>query len=81
MHVVGYFIAGLIAGLIVALVMKARGTSLFGYALVGIIGSYLGGMLLDSAGLTFAGQLGSYVAATGGAVVLLIFIEFMKNMQ
>jgi hypothetical protein len=37
-------------------------------------------MLFDSAGLTLKGQLGSSIAATAGAVILLIFIEYMKKL-
>jgi len=80
MHVIGYLVVGIVAGLLAGWLMKKRGTDYVGYSVVGLIGSFIGGMLFDSAGLTIRGQLGSFIAATAGAVILLIFIEFIKKM-
>jgi uncharacterized membrane protein YeaQ/YmgE (transglycosylase-associated protein family) len=80
MHVIGYLVVGAVIGLIVGLLMKSRGTDYVGYLVTGLIGSFIGAMLFDSAGLTLKGQWGSFIAAAAGAVILVVFIEFVKKM-
>jgi uncharacterized membrane protein YeaQ/YmgE (transglycosylase-associated protein family) len=80
MHVIGYLVVGMVVSLLAGWLMKGRGTDYVGYSVVGLVGSFIGGMLFDSAGLTLRGQLGSFIAATSGAVILLFFIEYMKKM-
>lgn len=79
MSLVYFLLIGLVAGWLAGQIMKGRGFGLAGNLVVGIIGSFLGGFLFGILGLSHHGLVGSLVAATFGAVVLLWLVRFLKR--
>jgi uncharacterized membrane protein YeaQ/YmgE (transglycosylase-associated protein family) len=70
--ILGWFLIGLVAGVLGKLVMPGKDPGgLIVTVLVGIAGALLAGFLARSAGITLEGGWENYLAATGGAVVLL----------
>jgi len=70
-----WLIVGAIAGWLAGLVVKGYGFGLVGNIVLGIIGAIVGGWLFGQLGIVIMpGLLGAIVAATVGAVVLLLII-------
>ncbi|HLY68001.1 MAG TPA: GlsB/YeaQ/YmgE family stress response membrane protein [Chloroflexota bacterium] len=68
----------MIAGWLAGVVMKGGGFGLVGDIVVGIIGAFIGGLLLPRLGLGLpAGFLGSIVVAFVGAVILLLVLRLV----
>ena len=66
-----FLFIGLIAGWLAGQLTKGTGFGLIGNLVVGVVGSYVGGLLLDSLGISAYGTIGSIISATLGAVVFL----------
>lgn len=66
-----FLFIGLIAGWLAGQLTKGTGFGLFGNLAVGVVGSYVGGLLLGSLGINAYGTIGSIISATLGAVVFL----------
>lgn len=71
MEFVWPLLIGAVAGAISGRIMRGKGFGCLGNVIVGIIGAAIGGFLLPLLGVSTHGSLGSLLAATFGAVVLL----------
>ena len=75
-----YLIVGGIAGWLASLVMKRDGSQgIILNVVVGIIGGFLGGLLLPMVGLSFGGTLGYLITALIGAIVLLAIVNLFRR--
>lgn len=80
MNFILFLIIGAVAGWLAGNIMKGRGFGVLGNNIVvGIVGSFLGGMLFGALGLKAFGLIGSLITATVGAVVLLYLISLVKK--
>jgi uncharacterized membrane protein YeaQ/YmgE (transglycosylase-associated protein family) len=78
MNWIMFLIIGLIAGYIAEKVMK-RNHGLLKNLVVGVIGSYVGGILATSLGIAFGGFVGYLVVATVGAIVVLWLFSLLAG--
>lgn len=74
-----WLLVGAIAGWLAGLVVRGYGLGLVGNVIVGIIGAFIGGWLIGSAGWLPSGLFGSIVSATIGAVILLLLLRFARR--
>ena len=72
-------IIGIIAGWAAGMIVKGGGFGLLGDLIVGVIGAYLGGFVLDLVGLSAYGTIGYLISSIVGAVVLLALIRVIKS--
>lgn len=79
MHLIWLLIIGLLAGWMASHVTRGRGFGLLGDMIVGVVGAWLGGRLLQVFGLYSVGFIGSLVTALIGAVILLALIRVIKS--
>lgn len=71
---IAWVLVGLVAGWLASQIMRRRG-SIIGYALLGMIGAVIGGILFSLIGLGGAQNIiGSIVVATVGAVLILAVV-------
>ena len=71
--ILGWLVIGLVAGVVAKLVMPGRDPGGFIVTiLLGIAGALLAGFTAESLGMALSGGWQQYLAATVGAVVLLI---------
>lgn len=81
-NILTWILVGGIAGLLADWVVKRINLGLFGKIIVGILGGFLGGWLLDMVfpNSTFGDTFwGSVVYAFVGAVILLIVLRFFRS--
>ena len=75
-----YLIVGGIAGWLASIMMKRDGQQgIILNVVVGIIGGFLGGILLPMVGLSFGGTIGFLITAFIGAVVLLLIVNLFSR--
>ncbi len=69
---------GIVAGWAASVLLGGKG-GLIRYAILGLIGGVIGGILVPKLGLTLTDNetLNSLITATGGAVVLLAVVQFL----
>lgn len=73
-------IVGGIAGWLASMLMRTDGQQgIILNVVVGIIGGFLGGILLPMVGLNFAGTVGYLITALIGAVVLLAIVNLFRR--
>jgi uncharacterized membrane protein YeaQ/YmgE (transglycosylase-associated protein family) len=72
-------IVGAIAGWLAGTLVKGYGFGLIGNIVVGVIGAFIGSYLFPMLGLGLEGLIGQIVAATVGAIVLLIIIGLARR--
>ena len=72
-------IVGAIAGWLAGTLVKGYGFGLIGNIVVGVIGAFIGSYLFPMLGLGLEGLVGQIVAATVGAIVLLIIIGLARR--
>jgi len=70
---------GIIAGWAAGVITRGRGFGLLGDLIVGVLGAYLGGTVLDLLGLSAYGMIGYLISSIVGAVVLLAVIRVIKS--
>jgi len=76
-QIITWLIVGLIAGWLAGVIVKGRGFGIIGDIVVGILGAFLGNLLLGS---TFGlGLLGTIITALIGAIILLVIIKLIKK--
>ena len=78
MGLIGLLVVGFIAGWIAQKIMK-RDHGMFKNILVGIIGSFVGGLLAGGLGIVAIGFIGNIVIAAVGAVVFLWVYDQIRN--
>jgi uncharacterized membrane protein YeaQ/YmgE (transglycosylase-associated protein family) len=75
-----WLVVGAVAGWLGGLIVKGDGSGLIGNIIIGILGAFIGGWLLDQLGVhVWAGILGTVFSATVGAVVLLLVIRVLRR--
>ena len=75
-----YLIVGGIAGWLASIMMKRDGQQgIILNVIVGIIGGFLGGILLPMVGLGFGGTIGFLITALIGAGVLLLIVNLFTR--
>jgi uncharacterized membrane protein YeaQ/YmgE (transglycosylase-associated protein family) len=79
MGILWFLLIGLCAGWLAGQIIKGNSFGLIGNLIVGVIGALIGGFLFGELGLSQGGLLGSLVAATVGAVILLLLLRFIGN--
>ena len=80
MGLIIWLIIGGIIGWLASLVMKTDGQQgIILNVVVGIIGGFLGGLLLPMVGLSFGGWIGYLVTALIGAIVLLAIVNLFRR--
>ncbi len=79
MHLIGFLIVGLVAGWLAGLITKGRGFGVVINLVVGVVGSFVGGIVFGLMGLSSHNFIGSIITATVGAVVLLFIISALKK--
>src|SRR5690606_29224194 len=73
-------IVGGIAGWLASMVMRTDGQQgIILNVIVGIIGGFLGGLLLPMVGLSFGGWIGYLITALIGAVILLAIVNLFRR--
>lgn len=75
-----FLLVGLVAGFLGGQIMRGRGFGAIGNIVVGIIGAFVGGFLSNALGISLGGgTLGAILAATFGAVILLLGVGILKS--
>jgi uncharacterized membrane protein YeaQ/YmgE (transglycosylase-associated protein family) len=74
-----WIVIGGIAGTVAGIVAKSSGGLIFDIV-VGIVGSVIGGWLVGVLNIPLpAGIVGTIIAATGGAIVLLVGLKMLRR--
>jgi uncharacterized membrane protein YeaQ/YmgE (transglycosylase-associated protein family) len=70
---------GAIVGYVASRIIGGEGFGFLGNIVVGVLGSIIGKWLVDQLDIPMVkGPIGSLVSAVGGALVLILLIEFFK---
>ena len=77
--ILAWIIIGAIAGWLAGLLVKGYGFGLFGNIIVGILGAGIAGILAPRLGIYTASFGGNIVAATLGALVLLLIVGLVRR--
>jgi len=70
-----FLLVGIISGWLAAMFSRGGGFGIWGNLLTGIVGSYIGSFLFKLMGISAYGVIGSIIASTIGAIVLLWVIR------
>ena len=73
--IVTWIVIGGLAGWMAALIVEGYGFGLLGNIIVGIIGAGIAGLVTPLVGMNIETKLGNIIAATLGAVLLLLIVE------
>ena len=80
MGIIWVILIGIAAGFLAGFLMKGRGFGWVINLLLGLAGALIGGWLLDVLGVSLGdGIIGSLIAATIGAVVLIFVVSLFKK--
>jgi uncharacterized membrane protein YeaQ/YmgE (transglycosylase-associated protein family) len=79
MNLLIFLLIGALAGWLAGVVMKGRGFGVLVNIVVGVIGAFFGGWLLPRLGVSFGGDVGLFITAFIGAVILLAIIGLIKR--
>lgn len=75
-----WIIVGAIAGWLAGVIVKGYGFGLVGNIVLGIVGAFLGGWLFAQLNIVILpGLIGTILAATVGAVVLLLLVRVLRR--
>ena len=77
--IIAWIIIGAIAGWLAGVLVKGYGFGVLGNIVVGILGAAIAGILARSLNLYTESFAGNVVAATLGAVVLLLLIGLVRR--
>ncbi|MEM7184152.1 MAG: GlsB/YeaQ/YmgE family stress response membrane protein [Spirochaetota bacterium] len=70
---------GLLAGWLAGMLWKGQGFGLWVNLAIGVVGSWVGNFVFGLLGLKVMGFLGSIIAATAGALLLLFVVSKLKK--
>ncbi|HEY5783133.1 MAG TPA: GlsB/YeaQ/YmgE family stress response membrane protein [Lysobacter sp.] len=79
MQLLIFLLIGALAGWLAGVIMKGRGFGVIGNIVIGVIGAFLGGWLLPKLGLHLGGDVGTFIAALIGALILLFIVGLVKR--
>jgi uncharacterized membrane protein YeaQ/YmgE (transglycosylase-associated protein family) len=74
MGIIAFLLVGLIAGFLAGKIVEGHGFGALGDIVVGIVGSFIGGLLSTEILGEIYGFWGSVVMATLGAIILLFIV-------
>ncbi len=74
-----WLVVGLSAGWLAGMVMRGRGFGVGGNILIGIAGSFLGGLLFSLSGFGTSHFLASIGVGTVGAVLLIVILGMLPG--
>lgn len=74
MGLIFFLIIGGVAGWLAGVIMKGRGFGVMANIGIGIVGSFIGGIVFRLLGLASQSMVGELVTATAGAVLLLFIV-------
>ena len=77
--ILAWIIIGAIAGWLAGVLVKGYGFGLIGNIIVGILGAGIAGLLAPRLGLYTESLLGNIVAATLGALLLLLIVGLVRR--
>lgn len=77
--VIAWIVIGGIAGWLAGLIVEGYGFGLIGNVLVGISGAAIAGSVTPWLGLSIDTKLGNTIAATLGAVLLLVLVALLRR--
>jgi len=77
--IIAWLIIGAIAGWLAGVLVKGYGFGIIGNIVVGIVGAAIAGILAPSLGLYTDSTGGNIIAATLGAVILLVLIGLVRR--
>ena len=77
--VIAWIVIGAIAGWLAGLIVKGYGFGLIGNIVVGIVGAVIAGFLAPRLGLHTASTAGNIIAATLGAMILLLLVGLIRR--
>jgi uncharacterized membrane protein YeaQ/YmgE (transglycosylase-associated protein family) len=77
--VIAWIVIGGIAGWLAGLIVEGYGFGLLGNVVVGIIGAAIAGLVTPLLGLSIETKLGNTIAATLGAVSLLVLVALLRR--
>jgi uncharacterized membrane protein YeaQ/YmgE (transglycosylase-associated protein family) len=77
--IIAWIIIGAIAGWLAGLLVKGYGFGLIGNIIIGILGAGIAGILAPRLGIYTASFGGNIVAATLGALILLLLVGLVRR--
>jgi uncharacterized membrane protein YeaQ/YmgE (transglycosylase-associated protein family) len=77
--IVTWIVIGGISGWMAGLIVEGYGFGLLGNIIVGIIGAAIAGLVTPLLGISIETKLGNIIAATLGAVVLLLLVGGLRR--
>jgi uncharacterized membrane protein YeaQ/YmgE (transglycosylase-associated protein family) len=77
--ILAWIIIGAIAGWLAGVLVKGYGFGVIGNIIIGILGAGLAGLLAPRLGLHTESLLGNIVAATLGALILLLIVGLVRR--
>ena len=78
-HLLLFLLIGLAAGFLAGKITKGSGFGAMWNIIIGVVGSFVGGVLFWLVGLSASGILAQLIAATVGALALLYGIRYIKK--
>jgi uncharacterized membrane protein YeaQ/YmgE (transglycosylase-associated protein family) len=79
LHILWFLLIGLLAGWLAGILVKGRGSGCLVNMIVGVIGALMGGFIFGTLGVSTPGNLGAFLSATVGAVILLFLLKVLKK--
>lgn len=78
--ILGWLLIGLVAGVLGKMIMPGKDPGGFIVTiLIGIVGAMLAGFIAQALGISLDGGWQNYIAATGGAVLLLALYRYVLS--
>jgi uncharacterized membrane protein YeaQ/YmgE (transglycosylase-associated protein family) len=74
-HLISFLLIGLVAGWLAGQFTKGKSFGTFNDMIIGVIGSFVGGILFWLIGLSATGLIGNLIMATVGAVVFIYLLR------
>lgn len=75
-----YAVIGIVLGLILGVLLKGRGFGWFGNLCLGLLGAFLGGLLLTfTSHVIDNNPIMNAIAAAGGSVLLILLVAILKR--
>lgn len=78
MQMLWFLLIGLISGWLAGMISRGGGFGIWGDLVTGVIGSFIGGYLINLMGISAYGIIGSIISSTVGAIVLLWVIRMFR---
>jgi uncharacterized membrane protein YeaQ/YmgE (transglycosylase-associated protein family) len=74
-----FLLIGLFAGWVANIVMKGKSKGILVNMIIGVLGSFLGSWVAGLLGFGGGNLIGQIAIAIGGAILLLVIINFIKK--